>query len=105
MTETGQEIPQADKPKKTRARKSTPKVDKPKVTELQVETVEDPELERLEIRPRRRRTTFPVYVKGKLREITRLAYEVAKKDPNLDVQLPEGSPFLEGEPEAGCKDC
>jgi hypothetical protein len=107
MSETGQEIPQADKPKKERATRK-PRTPKTKIKEVIKSDLQHEEVEDLQTKipvKRRRSKTFPVIVKGAVRHITRLAYEAAKKDPNLKVQLPEGSPFLEEGQSKGCKDC
>jgi len=51
--------------------------------------------------------TFDVIIKGKMRPMSRQAYEAVSKDPQLKVSLPKGSPLavnLEA-PKKPCKDC
>ena len=55
----------------------------------------------------RKNNTFDVIIKGKLRSMSRQAYEAVSKDPQLKVTLPKGSPLavnLEA-PKKPCKDC
>lgn len=55
----------------------------------------------------KRGITYDVFVKGKLRSISKIAYETVSKDPNLNVKLPKGSPLAVNlEPKKKpCKDC
>ncbi len=78
--------------------------DKPeKVIEVKTEQVKKPKLPLSE----RKNNTFDVFVKGKLRAISREAYEAVSKDPNLNVSLPKGSPLaINLEPkDKPCIDC
>ncbi|KKL14690.1 hypothetical protein LCGC14_2513150, partial [marine sediment metagenome] len=78
--------------------------DKPeKVIEVKTEKVKKPKLPFSE----RKNNTFDVIVKGKLRAISREAYEAVSKDPNLNVSLPKGSPLAANlEPkDKPCIDC
>ena len=78
--------------------------DKPeKVIEVKTEKVKKPKLPFSE----RKNKTFDVIVKGKLRAISREAYEAVSKDPLLNVSLPKGSPLAANlEPkDKPCIDC
>ena len=62
---------------------------------------------RQEIRSGKRNNVFDVYVKGKYRSMSKLAYEAVSKDPKLEVTLPKGSPLAVNlEPkEKPCEGC
>ena len=76
---------------------------KEKVIEVKTKQAKKPKLSFSE----RKNNSFDVFVKGKLRSISRQAYEAVSKDPQLKVSLPKGSPLaanLEAK-EKPCKDC
>ena len=79
------------------------KVVKEKVIEAKTKQAKKPKLSFSE----RKNNSFDVIVKGKLRTMSRQAYEAVSKDPQLKVSLPKGSPLaanLEAK-EKPCKDC
>ena len=79
------------------------KVVKEKVIEAKTKQAKKPKLSFSE----RKNNSFDVIVKGKLRSMSRQAYEAVSKDPQLAVTLPKGSPLaanLEAK-EKPCKDC
>lgn len=79
------------------------KVVKEKVIEVKTKQAKKPKLSFSE----RKNNSFDVIVKGKLRAMSRQAYEAVSKDPQLKVSLPKGSPLaanLEAK-EKPCEDC
>ena len=79
------------------------KVVKEKVIEVKTEKVQRGKMSL----PERKSNSFEVFVKGKLRMISRQAYEAVSKDRQLNVSLPKGSPLAVNlEPnDKPCKDC
>ena len=60
--------------------------------------------EKRPIRTIRHNKMHDVFVKGKLRSMTKQSYEAVAKDPKLDVSLPKGSSLVEPNIQP-CVDC
>lgn len=76
-----------------------------KVKEVKTEPTGEVKPQQTQRKPERiNRNLHTVIVKGKERQMSRLAYEAIAKDPSLDVRLPKGSTLVEPNLQP-CKDC
>ena len=73
-----------------------------KVTNVEVEKSTAPREEYIPAAKVRSKPMYDVFIKGQLRQLTKSAFEVAAKDPALDVQLPPNSSLELPKPCEGC---
>lgn len=76
----------------------------PKVKNVQVQTAQTG-IDETPYEPRakvRSKPTYDVFIKGRIRQLTKSAFNVAVKDPSLQVELPPDSNLEIPKPCEGC---
>jgi hypothetical protein len=75
----------------------------PEVEKIETVEVERPITKPEKIKPiKKRRNLHPVEINGKVRLLTKFAYNVVRKNQNLEIILPKNSPFNELDDCVGC---